>query len=56
MGVIMAARRARELNEGIGLTPEMEGQKVTTVVLNEYYEGKLGPEPETRHIKDTKGK
>jgi hypothetical protein len=26
------------------------------VVLNEYYEGKLGPEPETRHIKDTKGK
>jgi len=48
MGVIMAARRARELNDGVNFTPEMEGQKITTLVLDEYYEGKLGPEPETR--------
>jgi DNA-directed RNA polymerase omega subunit len=48
MGVIMAARRARELNEGVNFTPEMEGHKITTLVLDEYYEGKLGPEPETR--------
>jgi len=41
IGVILAAKRARELNEGINFTPEMEGQKVTTVVLNEYYDGKL---------------
>ena len=29
--VMLAARRARELAEGIGLTPEMEGIKITTV-------------------------
>jgi DNA-directed RNA polymerase subunit K/omega len=41
LGVIMSARRARELNDGVNFTPEMEGQKITTLVLDEYYDGKL---------------
>jgi DNA-directed RNA polymerase omega subunit len=39
--VMLAARRARELAEGIGLTPEMEGTKITTVAMNELEQGLL---------------
>lgn len=39
--VMLAARRARELAEGIGLTPEMEGIKITTVAMGELEKGLL---------------
>ena len=39
--VMLAARRARELAEGIGLTPEMEGTKITTVAMGELDKGLL---------------
>lgn len=39
--VMLAARRARELAEGIGLTPEMEGTKITTVAMAELDKGLL---------------
>jgi DNA-directed RNA polymerase omega subunit len=39
--VMLAARRARELAEGIGLTPEMEGTKITTVAMQELEQGLL---------------
>ncbi len=39
--VMLAARRARELAEGIGLTPEMEGIKITTVAMGELEKGML---------------
>ena len=39
--VMLAARRARELAEGVGLTPEMEGIKITTVAMGELEKGML---------------
>jgi DNA-directed RNA polymerase subunit K/omega len=39
--VMLAARRARELAEGIGLTPEMEGTKITTTAMLELEQGLL---------------
>ena len=39
--VMLAAKRARELAEGIGLTPEMEGIKITTVAMAELERGDL---------------
>lgn len=39
--VMLAAKRARELAEGIGLTPEMEGKKITTVSMEELERGDL---------------
>jgi DNA-directed RNA polymerase subunit K/omega len=39
--VMLAARRARDLAEGIGLTPEMEGVKITTVAMGELNSGQL---------------
>lgn len=33
--VMIAALRARELAEGIGLTPENEGRKITTVAVED---------------------
>jgi len=39
--VMLTAARARELAEGIGLTPEMEGTKITTVAMNELEKGLL---------------
>ena len=39
--VMLAARRARELAEGVGLTPEMEGIKITTVAMGELDKGML---------------
>ena len=39
--VMLAAKRARELAEGIGLTPEMEGKKITTVSMEELERGEL---------------
>ena len=39
--VMLAAKRARELAEGINLLPEMEGKKITTVAMAELERGEL---------------
>jgi DNA-directed RNA polymerase subunit K/omega len=39
--VMLAAKRARELAEGINLMPEMEGKKITTVAMAELDRGEL---------------
>lgn len=39
--VMLASKRARELAEGINLTPEMEGRKITTVAMDELERGVL---------------
>lgn len=39
--VILTAMRARELAEGINVTPEMEGKKITTIAMDELKEGSL---------------
>jgi DNA-directed RNA polymerase omega subunit len=39
--VMLAAKRARELAEGINLQPEMEGRKITTIAINELDKGLL---------------
>ena len=39
--VMLAAKRARELAEGINLLPEMEGRKITTIAMNELDKGIL---------------
>ena len=39
--VMLAAKRARELAEGINLSPEMEGRKITTIAMNELDKGLL---------------
>jgi|HubBroStandDraft_4_1064222.scaffolds.fasta_scaffold3828818_1 DNA-directed RNA polymerase omega subunit len=39
--VMLAARRARELAEGVGLQPEMEGRKITTIAMEELERGIL---------------
>ncbi len=39
--VILTAMRARELAEGINVTPEMEGRKITTIAMDELKEGAL---------------
>ena len=39
--VMLAAKRARELAEGINLTPDMEGRKITTIAMNELDKGLL---------------
>ena len=39
--VMLAAKRARELAEGINLQPEMEGRKITTVAMDELERGVL---------------
>jgi len=39
--VMLTAKRARELAEGINLTPEMEGTKITTVAMGELEKGLL---------------
>jgi DNA-directed RNA polymerase omega subunit len=44
--VILAARRARELNQGIDVTQEMEGRKITSIAIEELESGKLEREDE----------
>jgi DNA-directed RNA polymerase omega subunit len=44
--VILAARRARELNQGINVTQEMEGRKITSIAIEELEHGKLKMEDE----------
>jgi len=39
--VMLAARRARELAEGVNLQPEMEGRKITTIAMEELERGVL---------------
>ena len=39
--VMLAAKRARELAEGINLQPEMEGRKITTIAMAELDKGLL---------------
>ncbi len=39
--VILTARRARELNEGINIPEGMEREKITEIALYEMEEGKL---------------
>lgn len=39
--VILAAMRARELSDGIGVRPEMEGKKITTIAMQELQDGML---------------
>jgi len=39
--VMLAAKRARELAEGVGLQPEMEGKKITTIAMLELEAGVL---------------
>jgi DNA-directed RNA polymerase subunit K/omega len=39
--VMLTAKRARELAEGINLAPEMEGKKITTVAMEELERGVL---------------
>jgi len=39
--VMLAAKRARELAEGINLQPEMDGRKITTIAINELDKGLL---------------
>ena len=44
--VILAARRARELNQGIDVTQEMEGRKITSIAIEELESGKLKLRPQ----------
>ena len=39
--VILTSMRARELAEGINVTPEMEGRKITTIAMDELADGSL---------------
>ena len=39
--VILTAMRARELAEGIDVSSEMEGQKITSIAMKELKGGKL---------------
>jgi DNA-directed RNA polymerase subunit K/omega len=39
--VILTSMRARELAEGINVTPEMEGRKITTIAMDELNDGSL---------------
>jgi DNA-directed RNA polymerase subunit K/omega len=39
--VILTSMRARELSEGINLTPEMEGKKITAIAMDELEDGSL---------------
>lgn len=44
--VILTSMRARELAEGINVTPEMEGRKITTIAMDELADGSLRFEEE----------
>ena len=46
--VMLAARRARELAEGINLQPEMEGRKITSVAMDELDRGVLKREDQAK--------
>ncbi len=39
--VVLASQRARELSEGLGVLPENEGRKVSTVAAEELAKGLL---------------
>ena len=39
--VILAAMRARELAEGIDVSSDMEGKKITSIAMKELESGKL---------------
>ena len=39
--VILTSMRARELAEGINMTPEMEGRKITAIAMDELADGSL---------------
>jgi DNA-directed RNA polymerase subunit K/omega len=39
--VILTSMRARELSEGINMTPEMEGKKITAIAMDELEDGSL---------------
>ncbi len=45
--VMLASKRARELAEGVGLQPEMEGKKITTIAMNELEQGILKRDDQT---------
>lgn len=44
--VILTSMRARELSEGINVTPEMEGRKITAIAMDELADGSLAFEEE----------
>lgn len=44
--VILTSMRARELAEGINVTPEMEGKKITAIAMGELEDGSLAFEDE----------
>lgn len=44
--VILTSMRARELAEGINVTPEMEGRKITSIAMDELADGSLKFEEE----------
>ena len=44
--VILTSMRARELAEGINMTPEMEGRKITAIAMDELADGSLAFEEE----------
>jgi DNA-directed RNA polymerase omega subunit len=52
--VILAARRARELNQGIDVTEDMEGRKITSIAIEELESGKLEKEDEEEDEDDEK--
>jgi DNA-directed RNA polymerase subunit K/omega len=52
--VILTSMRARELAEGINVTPEMEGRKITAIAMDELADGSLSFEEEDEDEDDAK--
>lgn len=44
--VIVTSIRARQLAEGINVTPEMEGRKITAIAMDELADGSLSIDDE----------
>ena len=52
--VILTSMRARELAEGINMTPEMEGRKITAIAMDELADGSLAFDEEDDDDDDAK--
>jgi DNA-directed RNA polymerase subunit K/omega len=52
--VILTSMRARELAEGINMTPEMEGRKITAIAMDELADGSLAFDEEDDDEDDAK--
>jgi DNA-directed RNA polymerase subunit K/omega len=52
--VIITSMRARQLSEGVNVTPEMEGRKITAIAVGELEDGSLSFEDEEDDEEDEK--